>query len=209
MKTFQKPLSTNEEQKYLLLLKKGDQNARNVLIERNLRLVAHIAKKYSINDYDIEDIMSIGTIGLIKAIDTFEINKNIRLATYASRCIENELLMLFRNDKKTSREILFNEVVKTDSEGNTVSLLDIIECNDEDVVEKMELHNNIRKMYQYIEETLEPREKEIIYSRYGLGRRKEITQRELAKKLNISRIYVSRIEKKALYKLRLRYIKRK
>lgn len=206
MKTFPKPLSTKEEQTYLVKLKQGDKNARNILIEKNLRLVAHIAKKYSITDMDIDDIMSIGTIGLIKAIDTFEMNKNIRLATYASRCIENELLMMFRNGKKMAREVYINEAIHIDNAGNEISLIDIIESRDEDITEKLEVMENVKKLYAYIEE-LTKREKFIIYNRYGLGGRREMTQREIAKILGISRSYVSRIEKKALCKLKNKYKK--
>ena len=206
MKTFPKPLSTKEEQKYLLQLKQGDKNARNILIEKNLRLVAHIVKKYSISDMDMEDIMSIGTIGLIKAIDTFEMDKNIRLATYASRCIENELLMMFRNGKKLAKEVYMNEAIHIDNAGNTISLIDIIESRDEDIADKLEVIENEKKLYSYIEE-LSKREKFIIYNRYGLGGRKEMTQREIAKLLGISRSYVSRIEKKALYKLKNKFKK--
>ena len=206
MKTFPKPLSTKEEQKYLLQLKQGDKNARNILIEKNLRLVAHIVKKYSISDMDMEDIMSIGTIGLIKAIDTFEMDKNIRLATYASRCIENELLMMFRNGKKLAKEVYMNEAIHIDNAGNTISLIDIIESRDEDIADKLEVIENEKKLYSFIEE-LSKREKFIIYNRYGLGGRKEMTQREIAKLLGISRSYVSRIEKKALYKLKNKFKK--
>ena len=206
MKTFPKPLSTKEEQTYLVKLKQGDKNARNILIEKNLRLVAHIAKKYSITDMDIDDIMSIGTIGLIKAIDTFEMNKNIRLATYASRCIENELLMMFRNGKKMAREVYINEAIHIDNAGNEISLIDIIESRDEDITEKLEVMENVKKLYAYLEE-LTKREKFIIYNRYGLGGRREMTQREIAKILGISRSYVSRIEKKALGKLKNKYKK--
>ena len=206
MKTFPKPLSTKEEQTYLVKLKQGDKNARNILIEKNLRLVAHIAKKYSITDMDIDDIMSIGTIGLIKAIDTFEMDKNIRLATYESRCIENELLMMFRNGKKMAREVYINEAIHIDNAGNEISLIDIIESRDEDITEKLEVMENVKKLYAYLEE-LTKREKFIIYNRYGLGGRREMTQREIAKILGISRSYVSRIEKKALYKLKNKYKK--
>lgn len=206
MKTFPKPLSTKEEQTYLVKLKQGDKNARSILIEKNLRLVAHIAKKYSITDMDIDDIMSIGTIGLIKAIDTFEMDKNIRLATYASRCIENELLMMFRNGKKMAREVYINEAIHIDNAGNKISLIDIIESRDEDIAEKLEVMENVKKLYAYIEE-LTKREKFIIYNRYGLAGRKEMTQREIANLLGISRSYVSRIEKKALYKLKNKYKK--
>lgn len=206
MKTFPKPLSTKEEQVYLVKLKQGDKNARNILIEKNLRLVAHIAKKYSITDMDIDDIMSIGTIGLIKAIDTFEIDKNIRLATYASKCIENELLMMFRNGKKLAKEVYINEAIHTDNAGNEISLIDIIESKDEDIAEKLETMENVKKLYIYLDE-LTKREKFIIYNRYGLGGRREMTQREIASLLGISRSYVSRIEKKALFKLNNMYKK--
>lgn len=176
--------------------------AREILIERNLRLVAHIVKKYNTADKDMDDLISIGTIGLIKAIDTFNLEKGIRLATYASRCIDNELLMMLRSGKKQSREVYLYEPIGADKEGNEISLLDIIETVEFDVVEDMELKENIKKLYQFVETRLSPREKEIIRLRYGLGGRKEVTQRELASKLNISRSYVSRIEKKALEKLK-------
>ena len=205
MRTFPKPLSTKEEQFYLIKFKQGDKEARNILIEKNLRLVAHIVKKYSISDVENEDIMSIGTIGLIKAIDTFEIDKNIRLATYASRCIENELLMMFRSEKKMSREIFFNEIIHTDSSGNAISLIDVIESNDEDIVDKLDIEDNVKKLYTFITE-LTQREKFIIYNRYGLAGKRELTQREIAKILGISRSYVSRIEKKALLKLKNKYL---
>lgn len=176
--------------------------AREILIERNLRLVAHIVKKYNTADKDMDDLISIGTIGLIKAIDTFNLEKGIRLATYASRCIDNELLMMLRSGKKQSREVYLYEPIGADKEGNEISLLDIIETVEFDVVEDMERKENIKKLYQFVETRLSPREKEIIQLRYGLGGRKEVTQRELASKLNISRSYVSRIEKKALEKLK-------
>lgn len=181
--------------------------AREILIERNLRLVAHIVKKYNTADKDMDDLISIGTIGLIKAIDTFNLEKGIRLATYASRCIDNELLMMLRSGKKQSREVYLYEPIGADKEGNEISLLDIIETVEFDVVEDMELKENIKKLYQFVETRLSPREKEIIQLRYGLGGRKEVTQRELALKLNISRSYVSRIEKKALGKLRVEFEK--
>lgn len=207
MDTFLKPLSTKEEQKYLIQLREGDKNARKILIERNLRLVAHVVKKYSLVETDMEDIMSTGIIGLIKAIDTFKVERNIKLATYASRCIENEVLMLFRNDKKNSKEVFFNEIIKVDNSGNTISLIDIFESNDEDVVDKLELEDNIKKLYIYMEQVLTKREKEILFLRYGLKGYREMTQREIAVKYNISRSYVSRIEKKALEKIKERYVK--
>lgn len=206
LKSFPKPLSTKEEQLFMKQCREGDiesrRQAREILIERNLRLVAHIVKKYNTADKDMDDLISIGTIGLIKAIDTFNLEKGIRLATYASRCIDNELLMMLRSGKKQSREVYLYEPIGADKEGNEISLLDIIETVEFDVVEDMELKENIKKLYQFVETRLSPREKEIIRLRYGLGGRKEVTQRELASKLNISRSYVSRIEKKALEKLK-------
>lgn len=206
LKSFPKPLSTKEEQLFMKQCREGDiesrRQAREILIERNLRLVAHIVKKYNTADKDMDDLISIGTIGLIKAIDTFNLEKGIRLATYASRCIDNELLMMLRSGKKQSREVYLYEPIGADKEGNEISLLDIIETVEFDVVEDMELKENIKKLYQFVETRLSPREKEIIQLRYGLGGRKEVTQRELALKLNISRSYVSRIEKKALEKLK-------
>lgn len=205
MKSFPIPLSTKEEQLYIRLCKDGDREAREVLIERNLRLVAHIVKKYNTNERDIDDLISIGTIGLIKAIDTFDADKGIRLATYASRCIENELLMMLRNGKKQSKDVYLYEPIGADKEGNEINLLDIIESVDEDVVETMEFTENVKKLYRYLDDILSVREKEIIVLRYGLYGDKEVTQREIAEMLGISRSYVSRIEKKALKKLRNRY----
>lgn len=205
MKSFPIPLSTKEEQLYVRLCKDGDKEARGILIERNLRLVAHIVKKYNTNEREIDDLISIGTIGLIKAIDTFDADKGIRLATYASRCIENELLMMLRNGKKQAKDVYLYEPIGSDKEGNEINLLDIIESVDEDVVEAMELSDNIKKLYEYLDDILSEREKEIIIMRYGLYSDKEITQREIADMLGISRSYVSRIEKKALRKLRKRY----
>ncbi|SES84079.1 RNA polymerase sporulation sigma factor SigK [[Clostridium] polysaccharolyticum] len=205
MKSFPIPLSTKEEQLYIRLCKDGDKKAREVLIERNLRLVAHIVKKYNTNEREIDDLISIGTIGLIKAIDTFDAEKGIRLATYASRCIENELLMMLRNGKKQSKDVYLYEPIGADKEGNEINLLDIIESVDEDVVEAMELSENISKLYQFLDDILSAREKEIIIMRYGLYDDQEITQREIADMLGISRSYVSRIEKKALKKLKNKY----
>lgn len=205
MKSFPIPLSTKEEQLYIRLCKDGDKEARGILIERNLRLVAHIVKKYNTNEREIDDLISIGTIGLIKAIDTFDAEKGIRLATYASRCIENELLMMLRNGKKQSKDVYLYEPIGADKEGNEINLLDIIESVDEDVVETMELSENVKKLYQYLDDILSTREKQIIIMRYGLYGDEEVTQREIADMLGISRSYVSRIEKKALKKLRNRY----
>ena len=206
MNAFLKPLSTKEEKRYLDLMKSGDIDARNILIEHNMRLVAHIVKKYNIKESDIEDIISIGTIGLIKAIDTFAVDKNYKLATYASRCIENEILMEFRNDKKISKEIFMYEAVGIDNVGNTINLIDILECTDDDVILKLDIQEKIKQMYTYMDEALTSREKEIILLRYGLDGNGELTQREIAKKYGISRSYVSRIEKKALLKLYNRFV---
>lgn len=202
MKSFPKPLSSNEENEYLILCKRGDKEARDILIERNLRLVAHIVKKYASSDKETDDLISIGTIGLIKAIDTFDVEKGIRLATYASRCIDNELLMMLRSGKKQAKEVYLYEPIGSDREGNEINLLDIIESTDVDVVETTWFEGNVKKLYILMNEVLSDREKEIIYMRYGLIGGDEITQREIAAQLNISRSYVSRIEKKALKKLK-------
>ena len=204
--SFPKPLKKAEEQHYLELAAKGDKNARNILVEHNLRLVAHIIKKYYQNDSSQDDLVSIGTIGLIKAINTFDINKNIKLSSYASRCIENEILMRFRNNRKSSQDVSLNDTIDTDKDGNPLTLMDII-ASDMDVAEDVDTKIHLAVMNDYINETLSPREKEIIINRYGIGGVKVQTQRELAKKLNISRSYISRIEKKALGKLKKRYEK--
>ncbi len=205
MKTFQKPLTKGEEAECVRLLREGSQSeakrAKDLLVERNLRLVAHIAKKYQNVDEDMEDLISIGCIGLIKAIDTFDAGKG-RLATYACRCIDNELLMLLRSRKKTAREVSLFEPIGQDKEGNEIHLVDIIEQQQTDVVEDMTLREDIRKMFVFLEERLDEREREILTLRYGLGRERELTQSEIGKQLGISRSYVSRIEKKALQKLR-------
>ncbi|MBO5055923.1 MAG: RNA polymerase sporulation sigma factor SigK [Lachnospiraceae bacterium] len=205
MKTFSQPLSASEEAYYLRLLKEGNgdeaEKAREILIERNLRLVAHIAKKYQNVDEDMEDLISIGTIGLIKAISSFDAGKG-KLSTYASRCIDNELLMLLRSKKKSAREVSLFEPIGTDKEGNEINLLDIIEQEQTDVTEQMELCENTKKMKRLLDEVLNDREREIIYLRYGLLTGRDVTQREIGEALNISRSYVSRIEKRALAKLR-------
>lgn len=202
MKSFLKPLSAKEEEDMLNQCKAGSKEARDVLIERNLRLVAHIAKKYSTADKEMDDLISIGTIGLIKAIDTFDTSKGIRLATYASRCIDNELLMLLRVEKKQGREVYLYDPIGADKEGNEINLLDIMESYDVDIVESLEFEENARKLYDFIKDVLTEREREIVALRYGLYGGHEVTQREIADKLDISRSYVSRIEKKALKKLR-------
>ena len=205
MKTFQKPLSSDEEAYYIRMLKEegGEKaaQAKEVLIERNLRLVAHIARKYQSSGEEMEDLISIGTIGLIKAVDTFDAGKG-RLATYACRCIDNELLMMLRAKKKTSREISLYEPIGTDKEGNEINLLDIIEQQQPDIIEQMELQQNVKKMFALMQAVLTEREREILIMRYGLAGGGEVTQNEVGKKLGISRSYVSRIEKKALTKMR-------
>lgn len=202
MKSFPKPLSTKEEADYLRRCKEGDKEARDKLIEHNLRLVAHIVKKYNMIDKETDDLISIGTIGLIKAIDTFDDQKGIRLATYASRCIDNELLMMLRSGKRLAKEVYLYDPIGSDREGNEINLLDIIEEAEIDIVENIVLEDDIKKLYHIIGKVLTDREREIICLRYGLSNRKEVTQREIASKLGISRSYVSRIEKKALKKLR-------
>ena len=202
MKTFPKPLTAEEERLYLKRYEEGDQEARKVLIERNLRLVAHVAKKYQGSDEDSDDLISIGTIGLIKAVATFDNSKNNRLATYAARCIDNEVLMMLRMRKKTSREVSLYEPIGMDKEGNEINLLDIIEGENVDVPEIMDLEADTRRLYQILHKVLSEREQEVLRLRYGLFGEEEKTQREIAQRLNISRSYVSRIEKTALKKLK-------
>ena len=209
MKTFQKPLSSEEEAGYIQTMREGcgeeAVRAKEILIEHNLRLVAHIAKKYQNVDEDMEDLISVGTIGLIKAIGTFDASKG-RLATYACRCIDNELLMMLRAKKKTSREVSLYEPIGTDKEGNEINLLDVIEQQQTDIVDEMELCDNIRRMFFYLQDCLTERERTIIYLRYGLATGEEVTQSEIGRQLVISRSYVSRIEKKALEKLHRRFV---
>lgn len=202
MKTFLKPLTPEEERHYLQEYKQGSLEAKDILIQRNLRLVAHIVKKYQGAAEELDDLISIGTIGLIKAIQTFDFQKASRLSTYAARCIDNELLMLLRYRKKSSKEVSLYEPIGTDKEGNEISLLDVIETEPVDVVKNYSLKQDIDYLYQLLPKVLSPREQEIITLRYGLYGQKELTQREIAKRLNISRSYVSRIEKNALLKLR-------
>ena len=202
MKTFLKPLTSEEESYYLQEYKQGNLEAKKILIERNLRLVAHIVKKYQGAPEEMDDLISIGTIGLIKAIHTFDAQKASRLSTYAARCIDNELLMLLRSKKKTNREVSLYDPIGTDKEGNEISLLDIIETEPVDVVKNYSLKQDIARLYQLLPKVLTTREREIIKLRYGLYGEQELTQREIAKRLNISRSYVSRIEKNAILKLR-------
>ena len=208
MKTFKQPLTAKEEAVYLNLLETGEEaeraRAKKILTEHNLRLVAHIAKKYQNVDEEMEDMISIGTIGLIKAIDSFDAGKG-KLSTYASRCIDNELLMFLRAKKKTSREVSLYEPIGTDREGNEINLLDIIEQDQVDVIDRMEAEDKLSRLSGLIHDTLNDREKEIITLRYGLTNEYEVTQREIGRKLGISRSYVSRIEKRALEKLKAAY----
>lgn len=202
MKTFPKPLSADEEQRYLLRFQRGDPKAKTILIEHNLRLVAHVAKKYQSCDEDPDDLISIGTIGLIKAISTFDLSRASKLSTYAARCIDNELLMMLRARKKRSREVSLYDPIGTDREGNEISLLDVIESPPIDVVEDCFKHDNLSHLLKHIKNTLSPKEYHVICCRYGLGGQEPLTQREIARDLSISRSYVSRIEKNALRKLR-------
>lgn len=202
MKTFLSPLTMEQESECLKKMKNGDLEARNELIERNMRLVAHVAKKYQNPEDEMEDLISIGTIGLIKAVETYKEDYGSRLATYAARCIDNELLMHFRAKKKTSKEVSLYEPIGTDKEGNQIQLLDVVVSEDEDVVELLEQDRKVRRLNEIIPQTLSGRELFIIINRYGLYGKKTMTQREIAGKLGISRSYVSRIEKRAIEKLR-------
>ncbi len=199
--SFPQPLDEKEEEEYLARLKNGDESAKNVLVERNLRLVAHIVKKYSYPGKDIDDLISIGTVGLIKAIDSFDTSKGTRLATYAARCIENEILMLIRNNKKAKGEVFLQDPIGVDKEGNEICLIDVLSSEDDSIIEIVENKIQIKRLYLKIYTTLQERERVIIEMRYGLIDGNCKTQREIAKLLGISRSYVSRIEKKALKKL--------
>lgn len=202
LKTFLSPLTREQENEYLRQLKNGDLAARNVLIERNMRLVAHIAKKYQSAGEDMDDLISIGTIGLIKAVKTYKEDYGSRLATYAARCIDNELLMYFRGKKKLSKEVSLYEPIGTDKEGNQIQLMDVVVCEDVDIVEQMEQAQNMQYLNEIISRVLTGRELFIMINRYGLYDKEMMTQREIARKLGISRSYVSRIEKRAIEKLR-------
>ena len=202
MQTFKQPLSRESELYYLKRSRAGDIEARNILVEYNLRLVAHIVKKYNNFERDLDDLISIGTIGLIKAINTYDIEKGNRLVTYASRCIENELLMMLRQERKCSKELSLYEPIGTDREGNEINLLDIVECDNTDITEHIILEDNIALLYHTLHTLLDEREQKVLTLRYGLYGIQPLTQREVASALNISRSYVSRIEKKALSKLR-------
>ena len=202
MKSFPQPLTASEERYYLQKYTEGDLEAKHILIERNLRLAAHIVKKYQSMEEDTEDLLSIGTICLIKAVVTFNPDKSVRLGTYAARCIENEILMYLRTKKKSSREVSLYEPIGTDREGNEIQLFDVIETEGEDAHSKVELKEDIRMLYQRVEKELTPRERTVLKLRYGLYHEEEYTQKEIARRLGISRSYVSRIEKGAIAKLR-------
>ena len=207
-KSFELPLSAKEEEKYLERFFNGDQDARNVLIERNLRLVAHIAKKYDNSKDLLEELISIGTIGLIKAVDSYKQNHKTKLATYASRCIENEILMHLRTNKKTSLDVSLNETIGIDKDGSEIVLGDILSSNQEEFIDIVDRNDTIDKFKTYFN-ILDGREKDTLIMRYGLNNTKKYTQKEIAKKLNISRSYVSRLEKRALIKLLREYMKEK
>ena len=202
MKSFPPPLTAEEEACFLRKYAEGDQKARHILIERNLRLVAHVMKKYQYLEDDPEDLISVETIGLIKAVSTFNPQKNARLATYACRCIQNEILMLLRSKRKTNREISLYEPVGTDREGNEIRIYDILESREEDACSRISEKNDIQLLYSKLESALTSREQLVLKMRYGLYNHEEYTQREIAERLGISRSYVSRIEKGAIEKLR-------
>lgn len=202
MRTFPKPLTAENEKYYLSRLRDGDGEARRILIEYNLRLVAHIVKKYQSAEDDMEELISIGTIGLIKAVDTFDQEKARRLSTYAARCVENEILMYMRAKKKYMRETSYYEPIGTDKEGNEIQLLDIMESGEPEAMEQIQLKDDSLRIYRLLEERLSGRERLVLIMRYGLYGGREYTQREIAERLGISRSYISRIEKNALHRLR-------
>ena len=199
--SFPKPLSAKEEQEYLEKAAAGDLEARNILIERNLRLVAHIKKKYYAQTSDQEDLISIGTIGLIKAVSTFDAGKGIRLATYAARCVENEILMHFRSQRKSASDVSLSDYIETGKDGTALSLMDVV-CQDDDMFDRISSREDVRLLRQYMGEVLDDREQKVLTLRYGLDGKEPLPQREVAQQCNISRSYISRIEKKALEKLR-------
>ena len=203
MQSFPQPLSAAQETVYLRQYQNGDMHARDLLIERNLRLVAHIVKKYMNSGKETDEMISVGIVGLVKAVNTYNFEKGSRLATYAARCIDNELLMLMRGDRKLSREVSLYDPIGTDKEGNEITLLSILEHEDEDIIDQLDKKQSLRKLSKILSKVLTPREYFVVIRRYGLYGHHETTQRELAEQLNISRSYVSRIEKKALEKLRL------
>ena len=197
MQSFPQPLSAAQETVYLRQYQNGDMHARDILIERNLRLVAHIVKKYMNSGKETDEMISVGIVGLVKAVNTYNFEKGSRLATYAARCIDNELLMLMRGDRKLSREVSLYDPIGTDKEGNEITLLSILEHEDEDIIDQLDKKQSLRKLSKILSKVLTPREYFVVIRRYGLYGHHETTQRELAEQLNISRSYVSRIEKKA------------
>ena len=201
MKTFPNPLTPAKERECLERLKEGDQEARRLLIEHNMRLVAHVVKKYQYTDYDTEDLLSVGTIGLIKAVNTFKPDRGSRLATYAAKCVENEILMLLRSHKKYSREVSLYEPIGVDKDGESIHLVDVIQMENEDVLEQMILDQDVRELYQAYKTCLNDNEKQVVRMRYGLFGGKEYTQREIAQAMGVSRSYISRIEKRGLEKI--------
>ena len=202
---FLEPLSSSEEELCIIKKIEGDVDSRNKLIEHNLRLVAHIAKKYT-NNNDLDDLISIGTIGLIKGVDTFSLDKGVKITTYCARCIENEILMYFRKNNKYSKDVSINETVGYDKDGNEIAIQDLLKTDDVDFCDDIDLKDNIKSLYKYLD-VLTPRERDIIINRYGLNNRDELTQKRISRKLGISRSYVSRIEKRALTKLLREFLK--
>ena len=198
---FPEPLNSEEEKRYLELLKSGDEDARNILIERNLRLVAHVCKKYATSKVDQDDLISIGTIGLIKGINSFDNSKGVRLATYVSRCIDNEILMYLRSTKKLSAEVYLEDPIGKDKDDNTVTLQEVLENNDKNIEDEVDLKFKVKQLYEKMKEVLKTREKTILELRFGLNGKKPQTQNEIANSMGISRSYVSRIETKAINKL--------
>lgn len=206
LNVFDKPLSSDEENKCIEGLLKGDKESRNKLIEHNLRLVAHIVKKYETKDISADDLISIGTIGLIKGIDSYSINKGVKLTTYAAKCAENEILMYFRSNKKYNNNISLEDIIGHDKDGGDITLMDVLKENSINIENTIEFKDNIRSLSKYLN-VLNKRELEIIKMRYGLLNEEEKTQKEISKKLHISRSYVSRIEKRALIKMLREFIK--
>ncbi|MCI8648586.1 MAG: RNA polymerase sporulation sigma factor SigK [Anaerotruncus sp.] len=204
--SFPRPLTAREERECLAQIAQGDEAARARLIEHNLRLVAHIVKKYYASFKDQDDLISIGTIGLIKAVSTFKADKNVRFSTYASRCIENEILMHFRNKKKSAQDVFLSDPVDTDKDGNSLTLMDLM-AEDDNIIDCIDLHIKSEQLYCFISKVLDARERQIIVMRYGLGGTRPLTQREVAQKLDISRSYVSRIEKRAINALQKQFEK--
>ena len=205
---FPKPLTAKEEQKYIKKMQEGDKEARNKLIEHNLRLVAHIVKKFETTTNDIDDLIGIGTVGLIKGIDTYSPDKKVKLTTYAAKCAENEILMYFRSNKKNSKNISIYEGISYDKEGNEITILDVLKTKDPDYLEDIYIKDNIELLKKYLR-ILTPRESKIINMRYGLNNQEERTQKEISKIMGISRSYVSRIEKRAITKILREFIKNK